>query len=157
MDPHDRSRFCRHQNEALGFMLFCHWVDNIQSGFRDWGQSTWTVIFGKVPKLRVTILAVTFFCSDLRVRTPASTNAWILFLRTKHLLMGYVTLFCGRGSSWGCSYAPFLLITGLQVTWACYPCWVGGRWSPPVHIWKNIVSVETWTPDCYWRRSFLLW
>ena len=42
----------------------------------------WTVIFGKVPKLRVTMLAVTFFCFALRVRTPTSTNVWILSLRT---------------------------------------------------------------------------
>jgi len=49
---------------------------------------SWTVIYGKVPKLGVTILAVTFFYSNLRVRTPASTNAWILSLRTKYLLVG---------------------------------------------------------------------
>jgi len=49
---------------------------------------SWIVVFRKVPKLRVTMLAVTFFCSDLRVRTPAFTNAWILSLRTKHLLVG---------------------------------------------------------------------
>jgi len=32
--PINLSRFCRHWNEALGFLHFCHWVDNIQSGFR---------------------------------------------------------------------------------------------------------------------------
>ena len=47
-------------------------------------NASWTVVFGKVPKLRVTILVVTFFCADLRVRTPASTNTWILSLRTKY-------------------------------------------------------------------------
>jgi len=36
---------------------------------------SWTVIFRNIPKLRVTILAVTFFCSDLRVKTLASTEA----------------------------------------------------------------------------------
>jgi len=35
---------------------------------------SWIIIFGNVPKLRVTMLAVIFFYSDLRVRTPASTN-----------------------------------------------------------------------------------
>jgi len=35
----------------------------------------WTVTFKKVPKLRVTMLAVTIFYSVFRVRTPASTNA----------------------------------------------------------------------------------
>ena len=49
---------------------------------------SWTVVFRKVPKLRVTMLALALFCSDLRVRTSASTNAWILSLKTKHLLVG---------------------------------------------------------------------
>ena len=43
---------------------------------------SWTVIFGNVSKLRVTMLAVTFFYSDLRVRALASTRAWILSFRT---------------------------------------------------------------------------
>jgi len=48
---------------------------------------SWRVIFEKVQNLRVTILAVTFFCSGLIVRIPASTTDWILSLRTKHLLV----------------------------------------------------------------------
>ena len=36
---------------------------------------SWTVIFGNVLKLRVTMLAVTFFCFDLRVGTSASIRA----------------------------------------------------------------------------------
>ena len=61
-------------------------ISNLALG--TWVDPYWTVIFGKVLKLRVTILAVTLFYSDLRVRTPTSTNAWILSLRTKHLLVG---------------------------------------------------------------------
>jgi len=56
----------------------------------------WTIIFRKVPKLRVTMLAVTYFCSDLRVKTPTSTNTWILSLRTKHLLVGWCTILWKR-------------------------------------------------------------
>ena len=112
MDFHDLSRFYRHWNEALGLLLFRHWVDNIQSGFRDWGQSILDrhlregpVIFRKVLKLRVTIFSMTFFYSDLRVRTLTFSNAWILSLRTKHLLVGCAP-FCGRDSSRRRLYVP---------------------------------------------------
>ena len=55
--------------------------------------SSWNVVVGKVSKLRVTIFTVTFFYSDMRVRTPTFTNAWILSLRTKYLLVGcYIIL-----------------------------------------------------------------
>jgi len=57
---------------------------------------SWIVIFGKIPKLRVTIFAVTFFWSDLRVRTLSSTNSWIFSLRTKHLLVGWCTIMWKR-------------------------------------------------------------
>jgi len=55
-------------SSAIGLMT-C----NLALGTRT--NQSWTTIFEKVPKLRVTILAVTFFYSNLRVRTPASTNA----------------------------------------------------------------------------------
>ena len=64
------------------------------SSLASWTEDnpSWIVIFGKIPKLRVTILAVTFFYSDLRVRTPTFTNAWILSLRTKYLLVGWCAI-----------------------------------------------------------------
>ena len=37
-----------------------------------------TVTFDLVPNSRVTIFAVTFFCSDFKVKTPTLTKAWIL-------------------------------------------------------------------------------
>ena len=53
---------------ASGLMTFSHAL-GIRVG------PSGTVIFGKVLKLRVAILVVTFFCSDFNVRTIASVNA----------------------------------------------------------------------------------
>ena len=55
-----------------------------------------TVTFGVLPNSRVTMFVVTFFCSDFSVRTPASTKAWILSLRTKHLSVGWWTILWKR-------------------------------------------------------------
>jgi len=75
---------------------YCHWNEALAFCFSAIGLTTsslvlstgvnpsWSVAFGKVSKLRVTIFVVTFFCSDLRVKTLASTNTLILSLRTKH-------------------------------------------------------------------------
>ena len=35
IDPHDFSRFYHHRNEALSFLFFSYWIDDVQSGFRD--------------------------------------------------------------------------------------------------------------------------
>ena len=64
--------------------------------------------------------------------------------------------FCGRSSNWNRLYFPSPLVIRLQVTWACYPCWVGGRWLSSVHLWRNIFSVETWILDYCWHHFFLL-
>jgi len=82
VDPHDLSRLCRDQNETFCFLLFSHRVDDIQSYLRDWDQSVLDSHLWECPKVKVTMLAVTFFCSVLRVRTPASTRAGIISLRT---------------------------------------------------------------------------
>jgi len=53
---------------AIGLMTF-----NLALG--SGVNPSWIFVFGKVPKLRVTMFAVTFFCSELKVKTPASTNS----------------------------------------------------------------------------------
>jgi len=55
-----------------------------------------TVTFGVLPNSMVTLFAVTFFYSDFKVRTPASAKAWILSLRTKHMLVGWWTILWKR-------------------------------------------------------------
>ena len=39
MDPHDLSRFYHDWNEALSFLLFSYYVDDIQFGLEDWVQA----------------------------------------------------------------------------------------------------------------------
>ena len=56
-------------------MLFVHGLMSFNLALGMGVNPPGTVIFEKLPKLRVTILVVTFFYSDFNVRTLASTNA----------------------------------------------------------------------------------
>ena len=89
MDPHDLFRLSHHWNKALSLLVLSYWIDEaLGTG----ANPSWTFTVGKVLKPRVNMLEVTFFCSDLRVRTRASINAWILSLRIKYMLVGCWTI-----------------------------------------------------------------
>ena len=75
VDPHDLSRFCHDQNEALSFLLFSHRVDDIQSCLWDWDQVVLDSHLQESLENKSHHVGGDFFCSDLRVKTLASTNA----------------------------------------------------------------------------------
>jgi len=60
---HKTLQIFHYWNEALGFLFFCYWVDDVQSDFRKWGQSISDSRLREVPEIEVTMLAVTFFYS----------------------------------------------------------------------------------------------
>jgi len=79
------------------------------------------------------MLAVTFFCSNLRVRTQASTNAWILSMRRKHLLVGWCTI------RWKRQYLGLLIRPTSSGSWTSGNLSLLPLWSK----WKTVTTCSS--------------
>ena len=78
---HDFPGFQCQENKILSLLLLCWKI--LQPCFWGWSISVGTMTFEKVQNSKVTMFAVTFFCSDFKVRTLAFDQSLNFVLEDK--------------------------------------------------------------------------